>query len=741
NFTLTTNTKYGNCYTIQNPMLVSRNSGPNGGLELIMYVESDDYIRGLTDDTGLQVMVHPPQTLAFPENEGLAIGGGTHSFISLKLVKDKMHRVTLAPHLGVLQETRRVIGQYKPACFLFGLMEKSGSPRGHYNDYSHSNYAMSAPDDQMSGRYDSPAPPNTKQWGQQYENFHIRDRKHAGQNSATDDRRSENGADSNSGSPATRGMRKIFIRFAQSCSMQGPPYIYGSKLAYAKFLWVILTLTAFGFMAFHLFFLFTTYLAFPVKNEINLGFSNLDFPSVTVCNVNPVRMSKLGLLSEGFRELVDAIKPETLKELIDNLPYWTETNPDERRRKRQASAVPDFSDNFIDDLDLGINDLNFTNPIEDLGATDYEDWEDWEDSWEAEGEDSSFYQLEQELIDWYATQDRQSRIDAGHQLDDMLVSCSFAGKKCHADNFTLTTSTRYGNCYSISSQKFVSRKSGPNGGLELIMYLETNEYIRGITADNGLQVMIHPRNTITFPADEGLAIAGGSHTFLSLKLVQIERKGGVYSTCTSSELFERRYKIKYTRQTCQKFCEQSTIHSRCSCRDETQEDLNIVMKVEDLRACRVQKDTKCMRRAYWDFAHGRVNCACNNPCTDIKYEKTLSFRPWPHESFAGLLVKSLCHRESSSVCQTLTNQQTADKHQLSQNFVKLNIFYEDLNYENITEKPDYEDAQFISDVGGTLGLWIGLSVLSIFEVFQLVLELLRHFCCCRWRNGTSASSS
>nr|KAG5714061.1 hypothetical protein BaRGS_020389 [Batillaria attramentaria] len=362
-------------------------------------------------------------------------------------------------------------------------------------------------------------------------------------------------------------MRKIFIRFAQSCSMQGPPYIYGSKLAYAKFLWVILTLTAFGFMAFHLFFLFTTYLAFPVKNEINLGFSNLDFPSVTVCNVNPVRMSKLGLLSEGFRELVDAIKPETLKELIDNLPYWTETNPDERRRKRQASAVPDFSDNFIDDLDLGINDLNFTNPIEDLGATDYEDWEDWEDSWEAEGEDSSFYQLEQELIDWYATQDRQSRIDAGHQLDDML------GR----------------------------RKMLEGGG----------------------------------------------------------------------------------------------------CRDETQEDLNIVMKVEDLRACRVQK--------------GR----------DIKYEKTLSFRPWPHESFAMERGKGGVESPAPNI----------------QNFVKLNIFYEDLNYENITEKPDYEDAQFISDVGGTLGLWIGLSVLSIFEVFQLVLELLRHFCCCRWRNGTSASSS
>ena len=44
-----------------------------------------------------------------------------------------------------------------------------------------------------------------------------------------------------------------------------------------------------------------------------------------------------------------------------------------------------------------------------------------------------------------------------------------------------------------------------------------------------------------------------------------------------------------------------------------------------------------------------------------------------------------------------------------------------------------QDVQFVSDIGGTLGLWIGLSVLSIMEVGQLVVELLRHFCCCRWR--------
>ena len=34
-----------------------------------------------------------------------------------------------------------------------------------------------------------------------------------------------------------------------------------------------------------------------------------------------------------------------------------------------------------------------------------------------------------------------------------------------------------------------------------------------------------------------------------------------------------------------------------------------------------------------------------------------------------------------------------------------------------------QTAQFASDVGGAIGLWIGLSILAIFEVIQFFLEL------------------
>lgn len=38
----------------------------------------------------------------------------------------------------------------------------------------------------------------------------------------------------------------------------------------------------------------------------------------------------------------------------------------------------------------------------------------------------------------------------------------------------------------------------------------------------------------------------------------------------------------------------------------------------------------------------------------------------------------------------------------------------------------FQDSQFYSDLGGTVGLFLGLSVLSLFELAQLIMEL------CEW---------
>ena len=51
----------------------------------------------------------------------------------------------------------------------------------------------------------------------------------------------------------------------------------------------------------------------------------------------------------------------------------------------------------------------------------------------------------------------------------------------------------------------------------------------------------------------------------------------------------------------------------------------------------------------------------------------------------------------------------------------MNIFYQELKYESIVEKPEVEIGSLLGELGGSLGLFIGASVLSILEFIDYAL--------------------
>ena len=114
------------------------------------------------------------------------------------------------------------------------------------------------------------------------------------------------------------GKRKSFHRlcerFAEKTSMQGIPYINSAKLPVARILWTLLLLGAVGGMIYHLYYLFDNFLLFPKITKIELGFNNLRFPDVTVCNVNIIKQRNLQYLDESNElvTLIEALKPENV---------------------------------------------------------------------------------------------------------------------------------------------------------------------------------------------------------------------------------------------------------------------------------------------------------------------------------------------------------------------------------------------------------------------------------------------
>ncbi|XP_059169932.1 acid-sensing ion channel 1C-like [Physella acuta] len=129
------------------------------------------------------------------------------------------------------------------------------------------------------------------------------------------------------------------------------------------------------------------------------------------------------------------------------------------------------------------------------------------------------------------------------------------------------------------------------------------------------------------------------------------------------------------KQLCQKICQANKVRAVCNCYDTSNLEVNDVMKIPDtLKPCTNQSELQCVTRLSSNVSNDDTICDCSSPC---RYD-----------------------------------------------FLKLNIYFEDLNYERISEQPDYEIIQMFSDVGGTIGLWIGLSLLSLFELLHLIVDVV-----------------
>ena len=63
------------------------------------------------------------------------------------------------------------------------------------------------------------------------------------------------------------------------------------------------------------------YLAHSTSTKTDIGFTNLEFPSVTVCNMNPIRYSQLGESTTEMQNFIHQIEQ-------------TEQNPGSGGRKK-----------------------------------------------------------------------------------------------------------------------------------------------------------------------------------------------------------------------------------------------------------------------------------------------------------------------------------------------------------------------------------------------------------------------
>ncbi|XP_022079731.1 low-density lipoprotein receptor-related protein-like isoform X1 [Acanthaster planci] len=310
----------------------------------------------------------------------------------------------------------------------------------------------------------------------------------------------------------------------------------------------------------------------------------------------------------------------------------------------------------------------------------------------------------------------------GHQEVDFIIQCSYDENKCDNRDFKEFQDDTYGNCFTFNPNgTFIASKTGSRFGLRMTLFLEQSEYISIFGQEAGVRVAITPPNIRPNPTDNGFTVKPGAVTSIGLRYNFIKRQSDPYGKCQpsieSSFILENGHvrHIKpgeeYDRGLCKKTCVHTHIWRQCRCSDTLELDgqrCEILNTEQDL----------CKKLMYFLHQSENLTCDCPQQCDEVYYTKTSSTSAWPSANFMKHLLKNL-HSLNKKTKHLNGNN-------INENIVRLEVFYEELNYESTKEIPAYESSSLLGDIGGIIGLYIGFSFITVAEFLCVIYKLVKN---------------
>lgn len=115
--------------------------------------------------------------------------------------------------------------------------------------------------------------------------------------------------------------------------------------------------------------------------------------------------------------------------------------------------------------------------------------------------------------------------------------------------------------------------------------------------------------------------------------------------------------------------------------------------------------------------------SCPKECDYIKYDTTISSSQYPANGYYELMNKF--NISNSNLYSGMLKDNKFDQSTV----LAVNVFYISSSYMKISENPSILIYDLLPNIGGTMGLFVGISVLSFVEFFEIAIELLAIF----WR--------
>lgn len=441
---------------------------------------------------------------------------------------------------------------------------------------------------------------------------------------------------------------KIFENtFCNNSSIHGVNKIGRATSAVRKFFWILILMLCFVGCLFQAIEFISMYLRYSVVVNLESNKAEfLEFPAVTLCNVNSIR--------KEFQSCVE--------------------------RKLSYDECLNFSQKEATD----INDQNISTPL-----------------CKAETKRNFVEKNRRPWLDVIAL-DYASRLKYGHQVDDFIKSCIINKKVCNPADFKNSLSYNYGNCFTYVPAKEEMRSlfPGPASGLELEINLETPKYAT-YTDAVGAKMQLHDPRVRHNVDEESIVVSPGTKTYVAVTKTIISRLPPPYEDRCKD------YGDEDSQDNCVGDCLHNIISTKCFC--SLGNDPNDSVPQCDIRDPTV---SCCLTENYAD-----KDCDCPLPCKENIYNIQVSTAVWPIR----------VPKNGGEIDCVETNETKYILHckRLRETHLILKIFWNTFEYTEYKQQPTFQVSEVFSQIGGLLSLWLGVSLVAVFEALENIILLCK----------------
>ncbi|ETN86937.1 EGF-like domain protein [Necator americanus] len=311
-------------------------------------------------------------------------------------------------------------------------------------------------------------------------------------------------------------------------------------------------------------------------------------------------------------------------------------------------------------------------------------------------------------------QESDNRTELSWEYEDMFIWAAFEEKRLDLQrDLHLWNDVVLGNCFTFnhrtSTLDYKMRSSGIQGGLQVMMRVGSDEYVPWFDTASVL-VFVHNKNEYVFSESVRYNAQPNGETLILIRDTKYARLAGRYGVCVKkpSEVKAYYYEGQYSTDGCLRSCYQDMIFKSCSCMDPRYPVAPNTPTCELVqRPCIDSAVENAGDPSTWE------SCVCPLPCVNQQYSVE-----WHRTK--SVLAPLRCSQYSATSYETCKEESEDD--------VLITINLPRLEFQAFAEVPDMDLNRFISNLGGLLGVLMGVCILSFIEVAVLGFRLVMIFC-------------